>query len=100
MPEVDPGDVTSLQSGDVDVVVPLVTVMAKSYTRGRGFVDGEPVEDVAAAIATASARLAANGAQLRRKRIDDVEYEYSLRTSFEWSLAEQIVLNRYRVRAM
>jgi hypothetical protein len=97
---VDPDNVTSLQAGDVNVVTPIVTVLAKSYTRGRGFLDGEPAEDIAAAIATASARLAANGAQIRRKRVDDVEYEWSLRSSFEWSLAERIVLDRYRVKAM
>ena len=51
-------------------------------------------------IVTASARLAANGEQLRRKRVDDVEYDYTLGSSFGWTLAEQIVLNRYRKRAM
>nr|WP_232065403.1 hypothetical protein [Mycobacterium shinjukuense] len=81
-------------------VVPIVTVLAKSYTRGRGFTGSEPNEDIAAVIVTASARLAANGEQLQRKKIDDVEYEYALRSSFSWSLAEQLVLNRYRVRAM
>ena len=97
----DPDDVTALQEGDVETVVPIVTTLAKSYTRGNGFTGNEPVTDIAAAIVTASARLAANGEQLARKRVDDVEYEYStLASSFSWSLAEQMVLNRYRVRAM
>jgi len=59
---------------------PSVTVLAKSYTRGQGFTNSEPNEDIAAVIVTASARLAANGEQLRRKRGDDVEYEYTLRS--------------------
>jgi hypothetical protein len=67
-------------------------VAADSSTANR-------VADIAAAIATASARLAANGAQIRRKRVDDVEYEWPLRSQFDWSLAKQLVLNRYRVRA-
>ncbi|MCB0924862.1 MAG: hypothetical protein KDB50_10040 [Mycobacterium sp.] len=101
MPEPDPAaTVTSLQAGDVATVVPIVTVMAKAYTRGRGFEDGEPNEELAAVIATASARLAGNPTGLAAKRIDDVEYRYSLASTFAWTLAEQAVLNRYRVTAM
>lgn len=97
---VDPTTVTSLSSGDVTTVVPIVTTMAKAYTRGRGFDGAEPNEDIAAVITTASARLAANGVGLMRKKVDDVEYQFSLASSFGWTLAEQVVLNRYRVRAM
>jgi hypothetical protein len=40
------------------LIVPLITSIAKSYTRGRGFeVDGEPNAEIAAVITTASARL-------------------------------------------
>ena len=80
--------------------MPIVTVMAKAYTRGQGFAGDEPNDEIAAVIITASARLAANGEQLRRKRVDDVDNEYTLASSFCWTLAEQFVLNRYRVRAM
>lgn len=100
---IDPADVTSLIEGDVASVVPIVTTMAKAYTRGRGFTDSEPNEEIAAVIVTAAARLAANGQQLSRQRVDDVDIQFnstSLDSSFSWSLAEQLVLNRYRVRAM
>lgn len=101
MPAPDPAAVvTSLASGDVATVVPLVTVMARAYTRGRGFEDGEANGELAAVITTASARLAANPTGLMSKRVDDVEYRYSLASSFSWTLAEQAVLNRYRVTAM
>ncbi len=96
---VNPTTVTSLQTGDVTTVVPIVTTMAKAYTRGRGFTGAEPNEDIAAVISTASARLAANGTGLMSKKVDDVEYQYSLASSFGWTLAELFVLNRYRVRA-
>ncbi|MEN3221285.1 hypothetical protein PUR22_10615 [Mycolicibacterium porcinum] len=96
---VDPTTVTSLKSGEVTTVVPLVTTMAKAYTRGRGFNGNEPNAEIAAVITTASARLSANGTGLMSKKVDDVEYQYSLASSFGWTLAEQIVLNRYRVRA-
>ena len=70
---VEPTTVTSLQSGDVTTVVPIITTMAKAYTRGRGFDGAEPNEDIAAVITTASARLAANGIGLMSKKVDDVE---------------------------
>lgn len=100
MADVESTTVTALASGAVATVIPIITVMAKAYTRGRGFEDGEPNEEVAAVIATAAARLAANPTGLQAKRVDDVEYRYSLASSFSWTLAEQAVLNRYRVTAM
>ena len=55
---------------------------------------------VSVARANGKTRLAANSRQLAvRDKVDDVEREF--RNAFNgWSLAEQIVLNRYRVRAM
>ena len=41
MPEVDTGDVEALTAGDVETVVPIVIVLAKSYTRGQGFTNSE-----------------------------------------------------------
>lgn len=76
-------------------VVPVVTVMVKSYTRGRGFTDGAPNDELAAVITTASARLVANPEQLST----DVG-SVSIRGGFTgWNLAETFVLNRYRKRA-
>src|SRR5262245_33838521 len=103
MAEVDPDVVENLVDWpptDAEQVIPIVTTLAKSYTRGRGFDGNKPNDELAAVITTAAARLAANGQQgLWRKRVDDVEYE--CRSSFGgWTLAELAVLNRYRVRAM
>ena len=73
----------------------IVTALARSYTRGRGFAGADPAEDIAAVIVTATARLVANPEQLAS------DYgNVSMRGGWMgWNLAEQIVLNRYRVRA-
>lgn len=95
-------DVTALLGREpaVEQAVPIITTLAKAYTRGRGFDGNTPNEEIAAVITTAAARLAANGKQLLiRDKVDDVEQEF--RSSFQgWTLAEQMVLNRYRVTAM
>lgn len=101
---VDPATVDSLKTGESATVVPIVTTIAKAYTRGAGFTAGpggnEPNDEIAAVIATASARLSQNPKGLSQQRIDDCEVQYSkLSSGFAWTLAEQIVLNRYRVRA-
>lgn len=105
----DPEDIEYTVSGLVgdgttpaspETVVPIITVLAKAYVRGRGFSGNTPNEEIAAVIATASARLAANGPQLP---VDHTigPFTESIRGGFTgWTLAEQIVLNRYRVRAM
>jgi hypothetical protein len=107
VPEVDPAAVENLvdwRNTGAELVIPIITAMAKAYTRGRGFDDGvlgdEPNEELAAVITAASARLLANPRQLGvRDKVDNVEHEY--RSGFNgWTLAEQAVLNRYRVRAM
>lgn len=72
--------------------LPIVTAMARAYTRGNGFTDDEPAEDLAAVITTATARLLANPEQINTQ-----VGEVALRGGFTgWSLAETFVLNRYR----
>lgn len=75
----------------------IVTAMARAYTRDKGFdaETGDPADDVAAVITTATARLLANPEQIEHA-IGGVAY----RGGFAgWSLAETFVLNRYRKRA-
>ncbi len=73
----------------------IVTAMARSYTRERGFLGVEPAEDVAAVITTATARMLGNPDQT-----DLRAGEVSVRGGFVgWTLAELFVLNRYRKRA-
>lgn len=82
-------------------VVPLVTQMAKAYTRDHGFdEDGVPNEDIKAVIVVASARLSANGSQVSHA-MSVGEFSLDIRNGFNgWTLAELSVLNRYRKRAM
>lgn len=96
-----------LGRGDDDTLVALagqhveiITAMAQAYTRGRGFVQGVPADDLAAVITTATARLVANPEQLPK---DQTAGPFSQRTyaGFKgWSLAETFVLDRYRKKAM
>lgn len=107
---VDPADVAALLDGQIvpsartlalaGSAVPVITVMAKAYTRGRGFAGAQPASDeIAAVITTAAARLAANTAQLATARTTD-DRAVDVRGAFTgWSCAELAVLNRYRVRA-
>jgi hypothetical protein len=101
MPEVDSTDVTNLLDGELDDgVIPIITTMAKSYTRGHGFDGNEPNTELAAVITAAAARLASNTKQLRFAQTAG-PYVQDFRSAFDgWTVAEMYVLNRYRKRAM
>jgi hypothetical protein len=90
------------QGGDTTLVAlaaevaPVITAMVRAYTRGRGFDDDEPNDELAAVITTASARMVANPEQIET-RVGSVE----IRGGFQgFSLAETFVLNRYRKTAL
>ncbi|CCK53031.1 Conserved protein of unknown function [Mycobacterium canettii CIPT 140060008] len=106
MATVSEADVAGLLNTTISspgAAIPIITAMAKAYTRGRGFDDGptadEPNTEIAAVITTASARLAANSRQLNASTTTP-DITIDKRTFFQgWTLAELAVLNRYRVRA-
>lgn len=86
--------------GSPGAVIPVVTAMAKAYTRGQGFDGDEPNSEVAAVITTASARLAINPGQLNHTDTAG-PFGHTVNGGFTgWTLAELFVLNRYRKRAM
>ena len=75
--------------------VTIVTAMCRAYTRGNGFVDAEPNDELAAVVTVASARLLANPEQ-----IATTTGSVAVNGGFTgWTLAETFVLNRYRKRA-
>lgn len=75
----------------------MVTAFARAYTRGRGFTDGEPADDIAAVIVTCAARMMANP----EGTIYETIGPYSVRHPevHGFNLLEQVVLNGYRRRA-
>lgn len=81
--------------------LPIITAMARAYTRGNGFdTAGEPNDEVSAVIVTATARLMANPGQLAKDESAG-PYSVSVRGGFNgWLLTETFVLNRYRKRAL
>lgn len=89
--------VTAEQGG---AALSVVTAMASAYTRGQGFEDGVPNSDIEAVITTAACRLLSNPSGLLRDETHGPE-SVSYRSSFTgWSVAERIVLDRYRVKAL
>lgn len=89
-----------LNAGQADAVIAVVKAMAKAYTRGKGFTAaGEPSEDVAAVILSASARLLADTSQIISQQSMG-PFAVQFRSGFNgWSVAESFVLDRYRERA-
>lgn len=80
-------------------VLNIVTAMARSYTRGQGFTEGVPADDVKAVILTASARLLADPSGiLESERMGPFGTSYAPHTG--WSTSELMVLDRYRLRAL
>lgn len=75
--------------------VVIIKAMVKAYTRENGFAEGEPGDDLAAVITTATARLVANPEQLRYS-VGGVQFNEGFRG---FTLAETFVLNRYRKKA-
>ncbi|WP_230865187.1 hypothetical protein [Mycobacterium canetti] len=101
--EADVAGLLNTTIGSPGAAIPIITALAKSYTRGRGFDDGpnadEPNAEIAAVITNAAARLAANSRQLGASTTTP-DITIDKRTFFSgWTLAELAVLNRYRVRA-
>ena len=91
-----------LGQGDDETVVALagqhlqiIKAMAQAYTRGNGFDEGHPNDEIAAVLVTATARLMANPDQTNY-RVGSVSYQSHFQG---WTLAETFVLNRYRRKA-
>jgi hypothetical protein len=72
--------------------VDVIAALAKSYTRGNGFTDGEPDETITKVIVSATARLVANPEQTETQVGTVVLRSYF--TGF--SVIERLVLNEYR----
>lgn len=77
--------------------LPLVTEMARTHTRGVGFVGDIPNAAIASVITSATARLANNPELLQSEQIGDYSARY---TTFQgWSIIERAVLDSHRRKA-
>ncbi|WP_099023567.1 hypothetical protein [Mycolicibacterium palauense] len=78
----------------------IVTVMARSYTRGAGFTEDGPAPEIRAVILTAAARLLSNSKGLLYDESVGPE-SVSFRSAFTgWTTVERMALDRHRVRAL
>jgi hypothetical protein len=78
--------------------IPIVTVMVRAYVRGDTTWDSN--EELDAVIVTATARMVSNPGQLPID-VTAGQFTQSVRGAFQgWTLAELVVLNRYRKRAL
>lgn len=77
--------------------VGIVTDLARAYTRGKGFLNNEPNNEIASVITLATARVVVNPEQNKREQIAD--YQVTPGTLYGWTLTEVMVLNRYRQKA-
>lgn len=89
----------TVNTEQAESVIGVVTSLARSYTRGAGFTDDGPNEEIASVILTASARLLAHPRQLGMSESVGPQ-SAAWREGFTgWSTAELFCLNRYRVTA-
>lgn len=96
--QLPPGDFAT--EDRLNAVLNIVSALAKSYTRGNGWTDDEPAEDMEAVIYTAAMRWLANPSQIPQRQ-EMGTFVTDLRGGFiGWSLVELAVLNRYRERAL
>ena len=78
--------------------VPFVHAAVSADTRGKGFTDGEPNEDVALVIVASAARLVTNPALARSETVGD--YSVNHAGFLGWTLPERAILHRYRKTAL
>lgn len=92
------------QGGDASVIalagehLPFVTATVKAYTRGAGFSDDGPADDLALVIVASTARLVTNPAVAKSETVGS--YSITHGSFLGWTLPELAILNRYRKRAL
>lgn len=80
----------------------MATMYARAYTRGQGFTNGVPNDEIEAVIISVAARIMSNPRGVATVSEATGPFNQSI-TYSKWNgfnLLEQAVLNRYRVRAL
>lgn len=97
-------DLAALLNRQVDstqgqAVLAIVTSQVSAYTRGVGFVDGVPNDELRGVILLASLRILGNPEQLSRSVVRGPE-SADWRGGFSgFTVGERMTLDRYRVKA-
>ncbi|ORA68288.1 hypothetical protein BST23_04190 [Mycolicibacterium elephantis] len=79
-------------------VIGVVKASVNAWTRGVGFNDGEPNDELASVILSASARLIANTSGVVREEMGGFVVQFAPAVD-GFTLREQAILNRYRETA-
>lgn len=77
--------------------VEIARALCSAYTRGRGFADGTGTSELETVVRLVAIRYATNPENLRAEQLGD--YKRDMQVIDGFTLAEQVVLNRYRRRA-
>jgi len=77
--------------------LPVITAMVSAYTRGQGFTNGVPGDDLAAVIVSATARSVGNPGHAVTETVGTVSIRHGLFNG--WTLPELAILHSYRRRA-
>ncbi|CAJ1504170.1 hypothetical protein [[Mycobacterium] holstebronense] len=88
---------TPVSAAQATAVIGVVKAMVSAHTRGVGFTDGEPNDELSSVILSASARLLMNTAGLQQEAMGALQVRYG--DAFGFTLPELMVLNRHRRRA-
>jgi hypothetical protein len=90
----------SVDSTQAAALISYIAQLVSGYTRGVGFTDGIPNQDLWFVILGAAARIWAHPRQLPVEQTEGQE-SVSWRAGFNgWSVAETLVMDRYRKRAL
>jgi hypothetical protein len=91
----------SVDSGQAESVLAIITAQARSYCRDVGFTDGVPSDEIKfGAILPAAARLLAHTRQIPMSTTLGPQ-SVDFRAGFQgFSISEKAVLDRFRVRAL
>lgn len=82
-----------------EAVIAIASALTRSYTRGNGFTDGVPADDVRAVIVTRALRMLTDPAEaVESERMGPFATTYRPHDG-GWTMGELTVLNRYRERA-
>lgn len=83
-----------------NAVLSIISALASGYTRGVGFTDGVPNNEIRAVVLSAACRYIAEPRQMATTEVVGPMSARFEAGGFDFSVGERMVLNRYRIRAL